>query len=345
MKFTTLPNTNLNVSTICLGTMTFGKQNTEAEGHDQINYALDQGINFIDTAEMYPVPAQEPTYGATETIIGNWLRKSGRRSDIVLATKIAGPNRGLPFIRDDLRYNEQTIRESVEKSLMRLQTDYIDLYQLHWPERKVNFFGQRGFKMEEDHWEDNIRNVLEVIAKLIAEGKIRHVGVSNESPWGIMRFVEESKKHNLPRITTTQNPYSLVNRTYEMTLAEMAYRENVGLLAYSPMAFGLLSGKYLSDIPDPKARLNLFPNFARYNSESTREASRLYHEVASDFGLSLAQMALAFVQKQSFVTSTIIGATNMEQLRENIESENITLSESIINEIEKVQNRFPDPAP
>ena len=228
---------------------------------------------------------------------------------------------------------------------MRLQTDYIDLYQLHWPERKVNFFGQRGFKLEDDHWEDNIRNVLELMAKLIAEGKIRHVGVSNESPWGIMRFLEESKKHNLPRITTTQNPYSLVNRTFEMTLAEIAYRENVGLLAYSPMAFGLLSGKYLSNIPDPKARLNLFPNFVRYNSESTREASRLYHEIAADFGLSLAQMSLAFVQKQSFVTSTIIGATSMVQLKENINAWSCKLSDQVLSEIEALHLKYMNPAP
>jgi aryl-alcohol dehydrogenase-like predicted oxidoreductase len=345
MKYTTLPNTNLKVSKICLGTMTFGRQNTEAQGHEQIDFALDQGINFLDTAEMYPVPAHEPTYGATEKIIGSWLKKSGKRSDIVLATKIAGANRGLPFIREDLGFNQKTIRESVEKSLVRLQTDYIDLYQLHWPQRKVNFFGQRAFKIEEDVWQDNIQTVLEVFGQLISEGKIRNIGVSNETSWGIMRFVEESKKHHLPRITTTQNPYSLVNRTFEMNLAEIAYRENIGLLAYSPLAFGLLSGKYSSEVQDPNARLNLFPNFTRYNAQSTREASRLYQEIASDFGWSPAQMALAFVQRQSFVTSTIIGATSMQQLREDIASQHISLSDSAIKEIEKVQNRFPDPAP
>ncbi|SCY23288.1 aldo/keto reductase [Flavobacterium caeni] len=345
MTHTNLPNTTVKVSSICLGTMTFGRQNTEQEGHEQIDFAVERGVNFIDTAEMYPVPAHEPTYGATEKIIGSWLKKSGKRSEIVLATKIAGANRGLPFIRQDLGFNEQTIRESVEKSLARLQTDYIDLYQLHWPERKVNFFGQRAFRPEEDAWQDNIQSVLEVFKSLIAEGKIRHIGVSNETPWGIMRFLEESNKHNLPRIVTTQNPYSLVNRTFEMNLAEVAYRENVGLLAYSPLAFGLLSGKYAAEIQDPNARLNLFPNFTRYNSQSTREASKLYQQIASDFGLSLAQMALAFVQKQSFVTSTIIGATNIRQLSENIASHQIALSESVIKEIEKVQNRFPDPAP
>ena len=345
MKYTNLPNTDVKISKICLGTMTFGRQNTEAEGHQQIDFALEKGINFIDTAEMYPVPAHEPTYGATEKIIGAWLKKSGKRNDIVLATKIAGANRGLPFIREDLGFNARTIKESVEKSLSRLQTDYIDLYQLHWPERKVNFFGQRGFTVQEDSWEDNFQSVLEVLSELIREGKIRQIGVSNETPWGIMRFLEESKKHGLPKIATTQNPYSLVNRTFESTLFEVCYRENVGLLAYSPMAFGLLSGKYLSEIQDPKARLNLFPNFARYNSQSTREASKMYQDIAHDFGLTLAQMSLAFVQQQSFVTSTIIGATTMDQLKENIDSRNIALSDALLNEIEKVQNRFPDPAP
>lgn len=325
--------------------MTFGRQNSESHGHEQIDYALDQGINFIDTAEMYPVPAHEPTYGHTEIIIGNWLKKSGRRSEIVLASKIAGANRGLAFIREDLRFNEQTIRESVDKSLARLQTDYIDLYQLHWPERKVNFFGQRAFSIQEEAWEDNFQNVLEVLSVLIKEGKIRHIGVSNETPWGMMRFLEESKRHGLPKIATIQNPYSLVNRSFESTLFEICYREKVGLLAYSPMAFGLLSGKYLKDVQDPNARLNLFPNFTRYNSQSTREASKMYQQIADDFGMTLAQMALAFVQRQSFVTATIIGATSIEQLKENIGSQTVELSDAILCEIEKVQNRFPDPAP
>lgn len=344
MQYNILPNTDLSVSKICLGTMTFGRQNTQAEAYAQIDYAIDQGVNFVDTAEMYPVPAQESTYGATEIIIGNWLKNSGRRSEIVLATKIAGPNRGLPFIREDLRYTKNTIRESVDKSLQRLRTDYIDLYQLHWPERKVNFFGQRAFKIEDDAWRDNIRLVLEVMQTLIIEGKIRHIGVSNETPWGVMRFLQESQT-GLPRIATIQNPYSLVNRTFEMTLAEIAHRENIGLLAYSPLAFGLLSGKYASGIPDPKARLNLFPNFARYNGESTREASKLYDSIAKDFGVAPAQMALAFVQAQRFVTSVIIGATTMAQLRENIDSQHVVLPEAVLKEIEKVQQRFADPAP
>ena len=345
MNYNFLPNTDTRVSEITLGTMTFGQQNSEADGHSQIDFALDQGINFIDTAEMYPVAAREKTYGSTENIIGSWLKKSGRREDVVLATKIAGPNRGLAYIREDLSFNDATIRTSVEKSLQRLQTDYIDLYQFHWPERKINFFGQRGFKIQEDAWEDNIQSVLETIQSLIKEGKIKHFGLSNETPWGLMRFLEESKKHNLPKIVTVQNPYSLLNRTFESALVEVCHRENVGLLAYSPLAFGVLSGKYLTGEPHPNARLNLFPNFTRYNSENTRKASAKYNEIAKKYNLTLAQMALAFVRQQGFVLSTIIGATNLEQLAENINSIQVTLSEEILAEIQKVQDLIPDPAP
>ena len=345
MNYNFLPNTDTRVSEITLGTMTFGQQNSETDGHSQIDFALDQGINFIDTAEMYPVAAREKTYGSTENIIGSWLKKSGRREDVVLATKIAGPNRGLAYIREDLSFNDATIRTSVEKSLQRLQTDYIDLYQFHWPERKINFFGQRGFKIQEDAWEDNIQSVLETIQSLIKEGKIKHFGLSNETPWGLMRFLEESKKHNLPKIVTVQNPYSLLNRTFESALVEVCHRENVGLLAYSPLAFGVLSGKYLTGEPHPNARLNLFPNFTRYNSENTRKASAKYNEIAQKYNLTLAQMALAFVRQQGFVSSTIIGATNLEQLAENINSIQVTLSEEILAEIQKVQDLIPDPAP
>lgn len=345
MNYKFLPNTDTRVSEITLGTMTFGQQNSETEGHSQIDFALDQGINFIDTAEMYPVAAREKTYGSTENIIGSWLKKSGRREDVVLATKIAGPNRGMSYIREDLSFNDATIRTSVEKSLQRLQTDYIDLYQFHWPERKINFFGQRGFKIQEDVWEDNIQSVLETIQSLIKEGKIKHFGLSNETPWGLMRFLEESKKHNLPKIVTVQNPYSLLNRTFESALVEVCHRENVGLLAYSPLAFGVLSGKYLTGEPHPNARLNLFPNFTRYNSENTRKASAKYNEIAQKYNLTLAQMALAFVRQQGFVSSTIIGATNLEQLAENINSIQVTLSEEILAEIQKVQDLIPDPAP
>ncbi|MDR6966711.1 aryl-alcohol dehydrogenase-like predicted oxidoreductase [Flavobacterium arsenatis] len=345
MNYTTLPGTDVKISEICLGTMTFGQQNSEADGHSQIDFALDKGINFIDTAEMYSVPSREKTSGSTEKIIGTWLKKSGRRDEVVLATKIAGPNRGLEYIREDLTFNNTTIRLSVEKSLQRLQTDYIDLYQLHWPERNVNFFGQRGFKVKEETWEDNIQQVLETIQALIKEGKIKHFGLSNETPWGLMRFLEESRKHNLPKIATVQNPYSLLNRSFEVGNAEVCCRENVGLLAYSPLAFGVLSGKFLADENHPNARINLFPNFSRYNSENSRRASVLYNEIAKKNDLSLTEMALAFIRQQEFVSATIIGATTLEQLEENINTTSVFLSEEILKEIEKVQNLIPDPAP
>lgn len=325
--------------------MTFGQQNSEADGHAQIDFAIENGINFIDTAEMYPVAAREKTYGATETIIGSWFQKTGKRKDIVLATKIAGPNRGLPYIREDLSYSRDNIKLSVEKSLRRLQTDYIDLYQLHWPERKSNMFGQLGFTIQDDAWEDNFRLILETFKELIAEGKIRTIGVSNETPWGIMRFLEESKKHGLPKISTVQNPYSLLNRTFEVGLTETVYREKVGLLAYSPLGFGVLSGKYLSGEKLPDTRLNLFPNFTRYNSDQCRSAVKLYSELAQDHHLHPVQLALAFVQQQSFITSTIIGATNIDQLKQNIDTQEIILSEEIIKAIQKIQQIHPNPAP
>ncbi len=345
MKYTTLPNTDIKVSKICLGTMTFGQQNTEADGHAQMDYALEKGINFFDTAEMYSVPGRKETYGSTEKIIGTWFKNSGKREEIVLASKIAGPNPGLSYIRENMDFSPASIALSLEKSLTRLQTDYIDLYQLHWPERKTNFFGQRGFKVQHDAWEDNIQNVLETLEGFIKEGKIKHIGLSNETPWGIMRFLEESKYQNLPRIKTVQNPYSLLNRLFENGSAEICIRENVGLLAYSPMAFGVLSGKFLSGESHPDARIKLFPQFSRYNSAQSAEATRLYQEVAHKHGLTLTELALAFVTQQAFVTSTIIGATTMEQLKENIDTIDVVLSDEILMEINAVQAIIPDPAP
>ena len=345
MKYTTLPNTDIKVSKICLGTMTFGQQNTEAEAHDQLDFALQHGVNFIDTAEMYSTPARAETYGATEKMIGNWFKKSGKRDAVVLATKIGGPNRGLEYMRDDLHFNTKSLALSVDKSLQRLQTDYIDLYQLHWPERKSNMFGQRGFKMQEDAWQDNIQDVLEALQELIRQGKIKTIGVSNETPWGLMRFMEESRKHQLPKMITIQNPYSLLNRTFEVGLSEVCHRENVGLLAYSPLAFGVLSGKFLTGAALPKARINLFPQFSRYNSENTREASKRYRQVAQDFGLTLTELSLAFIAQQPFVTSTIIGATNLEQLQENINTIKVELTPAMLQAIEEIQNSIPDPAP
>jgi aryl-alcohol dehydrogenase-like predicted oxidoreductase len=345
MKYTTLPNTDVKVSKICLGTMTFGQQNTEADGHAQMDYALENGVNFFDTAEMYSVPARQETYGSTEKIIGTWFKKSGKREEIVLASKIAGPNPNFGYMREKLDFSPASIKFALDNSLQRLQTDYIDVYQLHWPERKTNYFGQRGFKVQDDAWEDNIHNVLETLDGFVKEGKIKHIGLSNENPWGIMRFLEESKYNNLPRIKTIQNPYSLLNRLFENGSAEICLRENVGLLAYSPMAFGVLSGKFLTGEEHPNARINLFPQYSRYNSAQCTEATRLYQEIAKKNGLTLTELSLAFIEQQSFITSTIIGATTLEQLKENIDTIKVSLSDEILKAIDEVQAVIPDPAP
>ena len=345
MKYTTLPNTDIKISKICLGTMTFGEQNTEAEGHAQMDYALEMGVNFFDTAEMYSVPARQETYGSTEKIIGTWFKKSGRREEVILTSKIAGPNPSFGYMREKLDFSSKSIQVALDQSLQRLQTEYIDLYQLHWPERKANFFGQRGFKVQDDAWEDNIQNVLETLDGFVKAGKIKYIGLSNETPWGVMRFLEESKYQNLPQIKTIQNPYSLLNRTFESGLAEICIRENVGLLAYSPLAFGVLSGKYLSGGTLPNARITKFPQYNRYNSAKCSEATRLYQEIALKNGLTLTELSLAFVNQRAFVTSAIIGATTMEQLKENIATINVVLSDEILNEINAVQAVIPDPAP
>ena len=345
MKYTTLPNTDIKISKICLGTMTFGEQNTEAEGHDQMDYALEKGVNFFDTAEMYSIPSNPKTYGSTEKIIGTWFQKTGNRDKVVLASKIAGPNPNFGYMRENVDFSPASLKFALDQSLNRLQTDYIDLYQLHWPERKTNFFGQRGFKVQDDAWEDNIQSVLETLDGFTKAGKIKHIGLSNETPWGIMRFLEESKYQNLPRIKTIQNPYSLLNRLFENGSSEICMRENVGLLAYSPMAFGVLSGKFLTGESHPKSRLSLLPQFTRYTSAQCAEATRLYNEIARKNGLTLTEMALAFVTQQAFLTSTIIGATTMEQLKENIATIDVVLSDEIIAEINAVQAVIPDPAP
>tara|TARA_R110002167_G_scaffold56477_3_gene160275 strand:+ start:2228 stop:3268 length:1041 start_codon:yes stop_codon:yes gene_type:complete len=346
MIYTNLPHTDIEVSKICLGTMTWGNQNTEEEGHEQINYAIDKGVNFLDTAELYPVPAHKDRYAATEKVIGNWFKKNGNREDIVLASKIAGKADMTKFIRTT-GFTRESIIDAVEGSLQRLQTDYIDLYQLHWPDRSTNYFGQRGYKHDiSDHWEDNIHQVLETMLDLIREGKIKHVGISNETPWGTMRFLEESKVHGtLPRTITVQNPYSLLNRLFEVGMAEIAMREQVGLLAYSPMGFGALSGKYLGDRMPEGSRLSLFPQYNRYIGDTAVEATKRYYDLAQTNGLSLAQMALAFVNSRPFVTSTIIGATSIRQLEENIGSIDVNLSDDIIQQIEGIHNSIPNPAP
>ncbi|WP_369765984.1 aldo/keto reductase [Flavobacterium sp. WC2429] len=345
MKYTTLPNTDIKVSKICLGTMTFGEQNNELEGHAQMDYALEQGVNFFDTAEMYSVPARQETYGSTEKILGTWFKKSGKREDIVLASKIAGPNPNFTYMREKNDFSPASIKYALDNSLKRLQTDYIDLYQLHWPERKTNYFGQRGFTLQDDQWEDNIHEVLESLDGFIKEGKIKHIGLSNENAWGIMRFLEENKYNNLPRVKTIQNPYSLLNRLFESASAEVCARENIGLLAYSPMGFGVLSGKFLTGEKHPNSRLSLFPQYSRYSSEQCTQATKLYQEIALKNGLTLTELALAFVEQQPFLTSTIIGATTMEQLKENIDTINVTLSDEVLQAINEVQAIIPDPAP
>ena len=346
MLYSTLPHTDLEVSKICLGTMTWGKQNTEEEGHQQMDYALDQGINFFDTAELYPVPPHADRYAHTEIIIGNWFKKKGNRDKIVLASKIAGKAPFTKFIRTS-GFRRESIIEAVEGSLKRLQTDYIDLYQLHWPERTTNYFGQRGYNHSiSDHWKDNIHQVLETLRDLVAQGKIRHIGLSNETPWGTMRFLEESKVHSeLPRAITIQNPYSLLNRLFEVGLAEISMRENLGLLAYSPLGFGVLSGKYLGGKKPENARITLFPTYSRYSSPTAQDATQKYYELAREHDLSLSQMALAYVNSRPFLTSNIIGATSMEQLEENIDSINVELSPEVLEGIEAIHQMNPDPAP
>jgi len=343
MKYNVLPNTDIKVSKICLGTMTYGRQNSEEDGHQQLDYALEKGINFIDTAEMYPVPAEATRYGNTERIIGSWIKKSGKRNDIVLATKIAGPGDYTKHIRTK-GFSESALNEAVENSLKRLQTDFIDLYQLHWPDRNTNKFGVRGFKpMTNEKWEDNFKAILHYLDKIMKSGKIRHIGLSNENPWGMMRFLEESK-NDLPRMITIQNPYSLLNRQFEVGNAEVSIRENVGLLAYSPLGCGVLTGKYIQKKDNDNSRLNLFKRFVRYSSNQSTEATKMYLEIAQRNDISLTKMALAFINQQPFVTSNIIGATNLSQLQENIDSVEVELSNDVLKEIDSVHETIPDPA-
>ncbi len=326
--------------------MTWGKQNTEEEGHEQMDYALEQGVNFFDTAELYPVPAHPDRYAHTEKIIGTWFKKTGNRDKVVLASKIAGRAEFTKFIRTT-GFTRESIISAVEGSLERLQTDYIDLYQLHWPDRNTNYFGQRGYTPSAtDYWEDNIHQVLETLRDLIREGKIRQVGLSNETPWGTMRYLEESKVHaSLPRMSTIQNPYSLLNRLFEVGNAEVSHREKIGLLAYSPLGFGVLSGKYLGDRKPDNARITLFPNYSRYSGETAVAATQKYYELAQANDLSLAQMSLAFVNSRPFLTSNIVGATSVKQLQENIASIDVELTDEILQKIEAIHGEIPNPAP
>ncbi|WP_299398397.1 aldo/keto reductase [uncultured Gelidibacter sp.] len=343
MKYTTLPHTDIKVSKLCLGTMTWGLQNTQAEGFEQMDYALDQGINFFDTAELYPVPAEAKTYADTERIIGNWFEKTGNRNKVVLASKIAGPGEYTAHIRTN-GFSPEALEDAVNNSLRRLKTDYIDLYQLHWPERNTNTLGIRDYKHEEEAWQDNFKEILHTFDGIIKSGKVRHIGISNEKAWGTMRYLEESKKHDLPRMLTVQNAYSLLNRLFEGDMAEIAMREDIGLLAYSPLGCGVLSGKYIKGEDTKDSRLNRFTRFARYSSSSCTEATKRYLEIAEEHNLLLSQMSLAFVTQQPFVTSNIIGATNMTQLKENIESINLTLNQDVLDAIEEVHKVIPNPS-
>ena len=344
MKYSYLPSTEIKVSKICLGTMTFGNQNSEYEAYEQMDYALDKGVNFFDTAELYPVPATPQLYADTEKIIGKWMKERKNRDQIVLATKIAGPGDYTKHIRTT-GFSKNSIISAVDGSLKRLKTDYIDLYQLHWPERVTNTFGKRGFNASfDDNWKENFQSVLESLKTLILAGKIRTIGLSNENPWGFMKYLELSK-NNLPKTITIQNPYSLLNRLFEVGNAEICARENVGLLAYSPLGFGVLSGKYLGGKIPKDSRLSLFPNLSRFSGENSMRATEFYNEIAKKYEMSLTQMSLSFVNSRSFVTSNIIGASKLSQLKENIESINIDLSEDVLSEIEKVHNMIPNPAP
>ena len=345
MNYRKLGNTDLDISTICLGTMTWGQQNSQEEGFEQMDYALDHGINFFDTAELYAIPPKKNTYGKTEEIIGNWFEKKKNRDKVILATKIAGP--GLGWIRDgNNQFDKKNINLAVEASLKRIKTDYIDLYQLHWPERKTNYFGKLGYEhKEEENW-NNFEEVLNSLDKIIKSGKIRYIGISNETAWGLSKFIEISNQKNLPRVMSVQNPYNLLNRTYEVGLAEISAREKSGLLAYSPLAFGFLTGKYRNNELPTGSRMQLFgDNFPRYKTSNGQKAIEEYYKISNEFSIDFSQMSLKFCEIQKFMTSVIIGATTMEQLKTNVESVNVKLSDEVLKKINNVQKLYPNPCP
>ena len=342
MKYRKLANTNLDISVICLGTMTYGEQNTESEAHEQLDYSIANGINLIDTAEMYAIPPKEETQGLTEKIIGTWLAKRKDREKIYVATKVAGP--GMEYLRGGSRLDKKQIFQAVDDSLKRLQTDYIDLYQVHWPERKSNYFGRLGYEYS-DEMGVSIEETLEAMTDLVKSGRVRYIGISNETPWGTSRYLNIAKEKSMERIVTIQNPYSLLNRIYEVGLAEISQHENVGLLAYSPLGFGQLTGKYINKT-EKNSRLGLFGDwFTRYSNDECLQAVEKYLKIADKYNLSLTHLALAFVNTRPFVTSNIIGATTMEQLRENIDSVNIEITETMLEDINQVHSSQPNPAP
>lgn len=347
MIYKKLGNTDIEVSLVGLGTMTWGEQNTEAEACEQMDYAVAKGINLIDVAEMYPVPARAETSGRTESYVGEWLRQTGKRNEIVLASKVSGPSSvlGVNHIRGGSRLSADQVRRAIEGSLERLQTDYLDLYQVHWPERMTNYFGQRGYTHQPDLDGIAIEETLVALAELVDEGLVKHIGISNETPWGVMEYLRLARERDLPRIVGIQNPYSLLTRQFETGLAEMSFREGVGLLAYSPLGFGVLSGKYLNNTLPAGSRIDLFPRFARYSGPIAQAATQAYLDVAAKHGLSLVELSLAFVCQQPFVASCLIGATTMAQLKQNIDACQVVLSDAVKVDLNEVYQRYPDPAP
>ena len=349
MKYRPLGKTGIQVSLIGLGTMTWGEQNNLQQACEQMDYAFSRGVNLFDVAEMYPVPPRPETVGETERCVGEWLAQSGKRSEVILATKVTGradqKKSALTHIRKGARLSRDHIRRAIEGSLERMQTDYIDLYQVHWPERATNFFGARGYSHNPDGDGIAIEETLCALSELVDEGLIKHIGISNETPWGVMEYLRLAADHGLPTVASIQNVYNLLNRQFETGLAEMSIRENVELLAYSPLAFGVLSGKYLEGKKPSGARLTLYDRFTRYDSPQSLAATERYAAIANQQGMSLAQMSLAFVCHQPFVASCLIGATTMAQLKENIDAIELTLSDEVLAEIEAVHNRYPDPAP
>lgn len=344
MEFRRIGSSDLSVSALALGTMTFGEQNREADAHDQLDLALSHGVNFIDTAEMYPVPPRGETVHRTESHIGTWLKRQ-TRDQLIVASKIAGPSRGFGWIRNGPHINREHITAAIEGSLRRLQTDYLDLYQIHWPDRYVPMFGASSYDVTQEHDSTPICEQLQVLAELVKAGKVRHIGLSNETPWGVSEFVHCADQLGLPKIISIQNAYNLLNRTYESGLAETCHHANVGLLAYSPLAFGWLSGKYLSD-PKAHGRITLHPNFGqRYNKPRVPAATQEYANIAREAGLSPATMALTYARTRWFTNSVILGATTLEQLKENLRSAEVTLPTEVLAQIEAVHQRYPNPAP
>ncbi len=345
MDYRTLGNTDINVSRICLGTMTYGSDHSEAEAFEQMDYALDQGVNFFDGAEMYPIPSSPEYQGRNEEIIGNWLKARGNREQMVIATKVAAPADMVSYIRPDMALDRKNIREAVTGSLKRLQTDYIDLYQLHWPERATNFFGQLNYVHKPEKDGTPILETLEALAELVDEGLVRHIGLSNESAWGTMKFLQLAEQHELPKVVSVQNPYNFLNRTAEVGLAEVLHRENVSLLPYSPLAFGVLSGKYMGGARPDGARITKYPAYGRYFTEQGQKAVQAYVELAQKHGLDPCTMALAWVNSRPFVDSNIIGASTMAQLETNIASIDVSLSDELLAEIEAINVLYPNPCP